>query len=166
MLTLDIKSTMSQAPADKRAGESSPEGNCEAEENLARRTSPTGTLSDFLKEYKIPKKYTTGSDLEEGELSDPYEEENRDQSDGNVSDQGQSPPHTCVSDSDEEGPSRFDPLGDTKKFSLDKSKEKYARKFFNRHVTEDVIQSEVLKAAPIPVNTFLCPPPPPRQMTT
>ena len=149
---------MSQAPADKRAGESSPEGNCEAEENLARRTSPTGTLSDFLKEYKIPKKYTPGSDSEEGELSDPYEEENRDQSDGNVSDQGQSPPHTRVSDSDEEGPSRFDPLGDTKKFSLDKSKEKYARKFFNRHVTEDVIQSEVLKAAPIPVNTFLCPP--------
>ena len=115
---------MSLTPADTEAGDSSPEGKREAEENLARRTSPTGTLSDFLKEYKIPKKYTPGSDSEEGELSDPYEEENRDRSDGNVSDQGQSPPHTRVSDSDEEGPSRFDPLGDTKKFSLDKEQRK------------------------------------------
>ena len=113
---------MSLTPADNRAGESSPEGNCEAEENLARRTSPTGTLSDFLKEYKIPKKYTPGSDSEEGELSDPYEEENRDRSDGNLSDQGQSPPHTRVSDSDEEGPSRFDPLGIRKSSRLTRAK--------------------------------------------
>ena len=53
-----------------------------------------------------------------GGLSDPYEDETRDRSDGNLSEQGQSPPHTRVNDSGEEERSRFGHLGDTKKFSL------------------------------------------------
>lgn len=131
---------------------SGPEGISEADNNLAQNDhvhakGSNGSIPDFLRNYKIPEKSSVDSDSE-GEISDPYENEDNDHS----SSENESEVESDV------GPTRYDPLVNNKQFALDKSKEKYAQNFFNTHIAEDVIKSEILKLSPIPVNTFLCPP--------
>jgi Rps23 Pro-64 3,4-dihydroxylase Tpa1-like proline 4-hydroxylase len=108
---------------------------------------PCEKLADFLKRYnKSPQKSYSDSSESDGEITDPYEMDYCAISSDNRSE---------VSDDTGEKPTRFDPLVDTTNVSLDKSKEKHARKYFTTHVAEDIIQSEILKSAPISVNTFL-----------
>jgi hypothetical protein len=139
---------MSDTPRINKECTSSPEGTCSAKKDndLAQFLTSNDSVTDFLRNYKIPKR-ALSSDSEDNEI-DPYECRS-DSSDGHLSDSG---------DESDEGPSRFDPLGEQKKIVLDKSKERYARKFFTSHVADDVIQAQVLKSSPVPGNAFLSPP--------
>ena len=103
---------------------------------------------------------------DDGDFSDPYEGDHDDNDHDNNDSRG-SESEDQISDhevedvgsaSEEEGPTRFDPLSDKKSYKLDHSKEKYASKYFNRHVAEEMIQSSILQQAPVPANTFLTPP--------
>ncbi|KAK3089006.1 hypothetical protein FSP39_000093, partial [Pinctada imbricata] len=127
--------------------------------NLNDSCSQDGKID--WKGYTIPKTSPQSSSDEEGEFSDPFQHDN--QSDCNQDDSDRSSDDLNKSQqeddgSEEEGPTRFDPLSEKKSFKLDRSKEKYAQKYFNRHLTDEMIQSSILQSALIPANSFLTPP--------
>jgi hypothetical protein len=69
---------MTESTAVSKNAESRPEGICKAENHdLATGQShhARGTLADFLKRYKIPKKSYFDSPESDGEITDPYEED-------------------------------------------------------------------------------------------
>lgn len=62
-------------------------------------------------------------------------------------------------DSDDElDTKRFDPLNDETEYLLDKSKAKYAEKYFKLHLTKEKIRSCILEDALLPGNDFFNPP--------
>ena len=123
-------------------------------------------------EYKIPKKREKFTDYkdrydeshDESE-SDPYEyeddllDDDSDVPESNDNRSYRSRAHESDENSDDDGESkRFDPMCDESEFILDKSKAKYAKKYFKLHLSEEKIRSRVLEDAPIPANGFLNPP--------
>lgn len=52
----------------------------------------------------------------------------------------------------------FNPLNDETKYSLDKSKAKYAKEYCKLHLKEEKIRSSIIEEAPIPGNNVLNPP--------
>ena len=51
---------------------------------------------------------------------------------------------------DQDDTTRFDLLEEIKEYALDKSKEKYAKKYFRFNLTEDKIQTAILDDASVP----------------
>ncbi|KAJ8322026.1 hypothetical protein KUTeg_000497 [Tegillarca granosa] len=113
-------------------------------------------------DYVIPRKkqesestndtdpYTNSSD-EEGLASSDADESG---SDGEQSD-SESQSHGQSADG---GYHRFDPIVSSSDFKLDESKEKYAKKFFNTHLSDERVNLAVLDSHPVPNNKFLKPP--------
>ncbi|XP_078330091.1 uncharacterized protein LOC144624336 [Crassostrea virginica] len=121
--------------------------------------------------YCIPKKRkrkgTIDKDRYEDDSasSDPYEDDSSSEEEGEVDDVTYKSPlslHTRdepqVDSDDELDAKRFDPLSDETEYMLDKSKAKYAKKYFKLHLSEEKIRSRILEDAPIPGNDFLNPP--------
>ena len=132
----------------------------------------------WLKDYVIPKVKTNNDryDDDDDSASDPYEDEDE------YSDEDErSPSYEYDHDGDEksgtdtpnsddgggfsesdgetaESHKRFDPNELDQGYKLDKSKEKYAARFFRTHMTDDKLNKTVLEAAPVPANSFLVPP--------
>ncbi|KAJ8308942.1 hypothetical protein KUTeg_013816 [Tegillarca granosa] len=113
-------------------------------------------------DYVIPRKkqesestndtdpYTNSSD-EEGSASSNADESGSDgeQSDSESQSHGQSA---------DDGYHKFDPTVSSSDFKLDDSKEKYAKKFFNTHLSDERVNLAVLDSHPVPNNKFLKPP--------
>ena len=118
--------------------------------------------------YCIPKKRKRKGKLnkdryeDDSASSDPYENDSSSEEEGEVDDATYKSPlslHTRdepQADSDDElDAKRFDPLRDETEYKLDKSKAKYAKKYFKFHLSEEKIRSRILEDAPIPGNGFL-----------
>ena len=140
---------------------SGPEGN-------KKRNDKIGQEGKQWDGYVIPRVTTDKNDEtpvnsdDDGDFSDPYEGDHDDNDHDNNDSRG-SESEDQISDhevedagsaSKEEGPTWFDPLSEKKSYKLDHSKEKYACKYFNRHVAQEMIQSSILQQAPVPENTY------------
>lgn len=122
--------------------------------------------------YSIPKKTKNKDSMrtymkdrydDDSASSDPYEDDSSEE-EGEIDDFTYKLPLSRTrepkeADSDDElDAKRFDPLNDETEYLLDKSKAKYAKKYFKLHLTEEKIRSCILEDAPIPGNEFLNPP--------
>uniref|UniRef100_A0A8W8JUE2 Uncharacterized protein n=1 Tax=Magallana gigas TaxID=29159 RepID=A0A8W8JUE2_MAGGI len=122
--------------------------------------------------YSIPKKTKNKDSMrtymkdrydDDSASSDPYEDDSSEE-EGEIDDFTYKSPLSRTrepkeADSDDElDAKRFDPLDDETEYLLDKSKAKYAKKYFKLHLTEEKIRSCILEDAPIPGNEFLNPP--------
>lgn len=122
--------------------------------------------------YSIPKKTKNKDSMrtymkdrydDDSASSDPYEDDSSEE-EGEIDDFTYKSPLSRTrepkeADSDDElDAKRFDPLNDETEYLLDKSKAKYAKKYFKLHLTEEKIRSCILEDAPIPGNEFLNPP--------
>ncbi|XP_062584288.1 uncharacterized protein LOC134246041 [Saccostrea cucullata] len=122
--------------------------------------------------YSIPKKRLKKGAIDkdryedDSDSSDPYEDDSSSEEDGEIDDftykspltQSHSRDEPQADSGDEQDAKRFDPLSDETEYMLDKSKAKYAKKYFKLHLSEEKIRSRILEDAPIPGNQFLNPP--------
>nr|XP_022292107.1 uncharacterized protein LOC111103269 [Crassostrea virginica] len=116
-------------------------------------------------DFVIPKKR---NDDEEGDNTDPYADsesdadsvQSGDLSDGEISPPKSARPRTAIDACDDEQrePKRFDPGDFDSEYKLDTSKEKYVKKFFTTHLSDERINASVLDNHPVPANNFLNPP--------
>ncbi|XP_061187959.1 uncharacterized protein LOC133195987 [Saccostrea echinata] len=103
---------------------------------------------------------------DDSESTDPYEDDSSSDEEGEIDDFTYKSPLTLShtrdepqADSDDDlDAKRFDPLSDETEYMLDKSKAKYAKKYFKLHLSEEKIRSRILEDAPIPGNHFVNPP--------
>lgn len=108
--------------------------------------------------YSIPKKtkskdsmrtYMADRNDDDGASSDPYEDkrsEEEDEIEPNETDSEYELDAIC-----------FNPLNDETKYSLDKSKTKYAKEYFKLHLKEEKIRSGIIEESLIPGNNVLNP---------
>lgn len=107
----------------------------------------------------IPKKDLREFQSDDESDIDPYEDEDtssEEREDGEIPDklitEGEK-----VESEDDNHVTRFDSLEDSSNYTLDKSKEYYAKKYCKLHLIEDKIQKAILDSAPMPANSFLTP---------
>ena len=94
--------------------------------------SESDPYSEEDDDYESFDESTHNSDVEDGEIATDQPRSTKDDSDAE----------------DQDDTTRFDPLDEIKDYSLDKSKEKYPKKYFRFHLTEDKIQTAILDDAP------------------